>query len=92
MPLTFILPPLLWLKVGLLLPGYIRLFSPWAASHCLQAENLKGMPCAQAKKPRGLEKWFNVLLIVFYGIAGILAAIGSVHNIIKHADEYHSFG
>ena len=45
---------------------------------------------AQAKKPRGPERWLNVALMVFYGIAGILAAIGSVHNIIVHADEYHS--
>jgi hypothetical protein len=50
------------------------------------------MPCAQAKKPKGIEKWFNILLMVFYGVAGILAAIGSVHNIVKHADEYHSVG
>ncbi len=54
--------------------------------------NDAGMPCAQAKKPKGIEKWFNILLMVFYGVAGILAAIGSVHNIVKHADEYHSVG
>ena len=45
---------------------------------------------AQAKKPKGLEKWFNVGLMVVYGIGGIFAAVGSVHNIIVHADEYHS--
>lgn len=45
---------------------------------------------AQAKKPRGLERWLNITLMVFYGIAGVFAAIGSVHNIIVHANEYHT--
>ncbi|BDA43177.1 Lysine histidine transporter-like 1 [Coccomyxa sp. Obi] len=59
MPLTFLLPPALWIK---------------------------------ATKPRGPELWFNVALMVVYGIAGVLAAIGSVYNIVIHAHEYHSVG
>ena len=44
----------------------------------------------QARKPKGIERWFNILLMVFYGIGGVFAAVGSVYNIIVHADEYHS--
>lgn len=43
-------------------------------------------------KPKGPELWFNVALMVVYGIAGVLAAVGSVYNIVIHAHEYHSVG
>lgn len=46
----------------------------------------------QATKPKGLELWFNIALMVVYGVAGVLAAIGSVYNIIVHAHDYHSVG
>jgi len=46
----------------------------------------------QARKPRGVELWFNIALMVVYGVAGVLAAIGSIHNIILHANEYRALG
>ena len=46
----------------------------------------------QARKPRGVELWFNIGLMTVYGVAGILAAIGSIHNIIMHANEYRALG
>ncbi len=30
----------------------------------------------QARKPRGVELWFNITLMIVYGVAGVLAAIG----------------
>jgi hypothetical protein len=38
-----------------------------------------------------MELWFNIGLMVVYGMAGVLAAIGSIYNIVVHAHEYHTF-
>ncbi|CAK0780427.1 hypothetical protein CVIRNUC_005050 [Coccomyxa viridis] len=57
MPLTFLIPPALWIK---------------------------------AREPRGVELWLNIALMGTYGVAGVLAAIGSIHNIVLHANEYHA--
>lgn len=44
----------------------------------------------QAREPRGVELWLNIALMGTYGVAGVLAAIGSIHNIVLHANEYHA--
>lgn len=46
----------------------------------------------QARKPRGVELWLNITMMSVYGVAGVLAAIGSIHNIVLHANEYRALG
>ncbi len=39
-----------------------------------------------------MELWFNIVMMSVYGVAGVLAAIGSIHNIVLHANEYRALG
>ena len=45
----------------------------------------------QAKRPQGIIFWVNVTIIVVYSIGGLLAAIGSIRQIVIHAQTYDLF-
>lgn len=51
----------------------------------------KGCLLLQARQPQGIVFWVNVLIIVVYSLGGLLAAVGSIRQIILHSRTYNLF-
>lgn len=52
------------------------------------------LPCVfwiKARQPQGIVFWVNVLIIVVYSLGGLLAAVGSIRQIILHSRTYNLF-
>ncbi|KAL3150737.1 hypothetical protein ABBQ32_000519 [Trebouxia sp. C0010 RCD-2024] len=52
------------------------------------------LPCIfwiKARKPQGIVFWVNIMIIVVYSLGGLLAAVGSIRQIVLHARTYNLF-
>lgn len=45
----------------------------------------------QARQPQGVVYWANIAIIFVYSLGGLLAAVGSVRQIVMHARTYNLF-
>ncbi len=82
---------------AVILPSPVRCpLMPWSYGGSLRALHqdmclTQASYLLQAKKPQGITFWINIAIIVVFSVGGLLAAVGSIRQIVMHAQTYDLF-